>query len=101
MYSIYLPTLLVMIFYNISVAVNGLPCADCHKSTPLLTHCFSSFSDTHEHEDLVMGHEMCRPVATLRHEEAVASSFLIDTINFVKKSLKIWLKILQCEVDSQ
>jgi len=33
------------------------------------------------------------PVATLRHEEAVASSFLVDTNNFSEKnSLKIWQK---------
>ena len=29
-----------------------------------------------------------RPVATLRHEEAVASSFLVDTNNFSKKIIK-------------
>jgi len=31
---------------------------------------------------------MLRPVATLRHEQAVASSFLVDTNNFSEKIIK-------------
>jgi len=38
-----------------------------------------------------------RPIVTLRHDEAFPSSFLIDTNNFSKKSLKIWQKVLPSE----